>query len=213
MVNVSSIDPLVLHAWLSGRSISRGVPQPVPDRGGFRVDSNTDAEICRWVFPKIDSALIKLALSVQEPRRFVEVCAGADELRTVLPRHWQVQASYYFMQASDARLHRHLSKEYISNVSRTGDALEVRIWTGIGALAASGYGGETPAAFVYDRIVTAPEHRRRGLGHVVMAMLQAAKRHTGSRELLVATEDGRALYSKLGWRTISLYSTASIMMM
>jgi hypothetical protein len=43
-----------------------------------------------------------------------------------------------------------------------------------------------------------------------MTTLLAAKQHSSSPELLVATDDGRALYSTLGWETISPYSTASI---
>jgi len=43
-----------------------------------------------------------------------------------------------------------------------------------------------------------------------MTTLHAAKQHPSSPELLVATEDERALYSMLGWETISPYSTASI---
>lgn len=78
------------------------------------------------------------------------------------------------------------------------------------ALAASGYGVETDDAFVYDRIVTSEEHRRKGLGHAVMAALQKLKISPTVPELLVATEQGRALYASLGWQVISPYSTASI---
>lgn len=43
-----------------------------------------------------------------------------------------------------------------------------------------------------------------------MATLQNAKQYRTSRELLVATDEGRALYLQLGWETASLYWTASI---
>jgi GNAT superfamily N-acetyltransferase len=88
--------------------------------------------------------------------------------------------------------------------------LEARIFSETGALAASGYAAETRGVFIYDRIVTEPEHRRKGLGHTLMLTLHSARQHPSGPELLVATEDGRALYSTLGWETISPYSTASI---
>jgi hypothetical protein len=33
------VDPALLEAWLSARSIARGLPLPIPDQGGFRVDT------------------------------------------------------------------------------------------------------------------------------------------------------------------------------
>ncbi|WP_242443674.1 GNAT family N-acetyltransferase [Sphingobium sp. LB126] len=88
--------------------------------------------------------------------------------------------------------------------------LEARIFFETGALAASGYAVETGDICIYDRIVTEPDHRRKGLGHALMRALHDARRHVGGMELLVATQDGQALYSTLGWETISPYSTASI---
>ncbi|TDD65213.1 N-acetyltransferase [Jiangella aurantiaca] len=72
------------------------------------------------------------------------------------------------------------------------------------ALAAKGHlalSGEGDADAVADRIFTVPEHRRRGLGTVVMGALTAAARERGARNgLLVASQEGRKLYERLGWR-------------
>lgn len=209
MTKTSNVDPEILHAWLRGRSLARRLPPPIAEYGGFRVDSHTDAEVSRWVFPKVDAGLRDLARSIREPRLLLKLCGSADELRAILPSGWEIHAPNYFMQANGDRFARSLPKGYTSELLRADAAIEVRIWSDSGSLAASGYGGETRAALVYDRIVTAPDHRRRGLGHVVMATLQAARQNTGGPELLVATEEGRALYTKLGWRTISPYATAS----
>ncbi|MGK5034264.1 hypothetical protein [Janthinobacterium sp. LB3P118] len=65
----------------------------------------------------------------------------------------------------------------------------VRIVTGDGAVAASGYAVQYSSVFVFDRIVTEAAHRRR---------------------VLVATEDGLTLYASLGWHIQSPYSTAAI---
>lgn len=83
-----------------------------------------------------------------------------------------------------------------------------RITAPDGVLAASGHAAEAAGVFIYDRIETAPEHRRRGLGGIVMNALNAHRKSTNAPELLVATEDGRRLYASLGWTVLSPYSTA-----
>jgi GNAT superfamily N-acetyltransferase len=89
-----------------------------------------------------------------------------------------------------------------------GPVCHVAILGEDGTLAASGYAAETSEAFVFDRIVTAPAHRRRGLGAGVMAALRAMRSRHDVPELLVATEEGRCLYQRLGWRVLSPYATA-----
>lgn len=185
---------------------------PVPEYGGFRVDTNSDTEVARWVFPKMGPGLEGLARSINEPRYFLKLCGAAEELQAALPIGWEVHAPSYFMQASDGPIERHLTEGYRIEAKRVGMVSEARIFCETGALAASGYAAETREVFIYDRIVTEPQHRRKGLGHAIMTTLHAAKLHISSPELLVATEDGRALYSTLGWETISPYSTASIVM-
>jgi hypothetical protein len=41
------VDPQLLRAWLTARSVSRGLPAPVPDHGGWRVDVGYDAPCLR----------------------------------------------------------------------------------------------------------------------------------------------------------------------
>lgn len=186
------------------------MPAPVADRGGFRVDTNGEAEIKRWVFPTIGAGLRELAYSLDEPRHFLKLCGKAEDLRSALPQNWSLHPPGYFMQASAAHPDRPLPAGYRIEVRRDGMVAEVRIVSETGLLAASGYAVETTDAFVYDRIITEPAHYRKGLGSIMMAALQRTKQRHRTPELLVATEEGRALYGTLGWRTISPFSTASI---
>lgn len=53
---------------------------------------------------------------------------------------------------------------------------------------------------ILDRIFTAPDYRRQGLGtFVTRALLALAHEHDVSEGLLVATADGQELYEYLGW--------------
>ncbi|PZF80422.1 GNAT family N-acetyltransferase [Jiangella anatolica] len=77
------------------------------------------------------------------------------------------------------------------------------------ALAAKGHLALSAADAVADRIFTVPEHRRRGLGSIVMATLTTAARERGAvTGLLVASEQGRLLYERLGWRVVTELTVA-----
>jgi hypothetical protein len=203
------IDPLLLDAWLSARSVARGLPLPVPDRGGFRVDTNSDVEVVRWVFPRMGPGLEELAHSIDKPRHLLKLCGSGDELQAALPAGWELHTSSHFMQATEWPAERRLTKGYRIELTRAGMVSRAKIFSEEAALAASGYAAETKGVFIYDRIVTEIEHRRRGLGHALMTALRTTRRQPDSSELLVATDEGRALYETLGWKTISPYSTAS----
>jgi GNAT superfamily N-acetyltransferase len=95
-------------------------------------------------------------------------------------------------------------------VSSLGSAIKAAIISKDGSLAASGYAAEHGQAFVFDRINTHPAHRRRGLGRALMAALGEMQQSAGTTRVLVATEEGRALYSTLGWTLLSDYSTIVI---
>jgi GNAT superfamily N-acetyltransferase len=213
MVTKMAIDPVLLSRWVYGRSLARGLPQPVSDRNGLRVDTNSAVEVCRWIFPRALPELFQLAREVSRPGYLLKVCEPAHDLRAALPKCWQVEHTGYFMVATDSWESREISAGYTIDVQRSDPVTQVRIRASDGELAASGFAAETPDAFVYDRIVTAPAHRRKGLGRAVMTTLRETRRNPDLPGLLVATEDGRALYRTLGWQTLSLYSTASVSIM
>lgn len=57
---------------------------------------------------------------------------------------------------------------------------------------------------VYDRIITEPAYRRRGLAtYVTRALTAVALEHDAEAGLLVATADGLELYRYLGWENLA----------
>lgn len=208
------VDRLTVRAWLAGRSIARGLPPPIADHGGYRVDTNRPEEACRWVFADVEPGLRDLGRIIDAPGRFLKLCADADTLRSCLPDRWRIMAPGYFMTnrtlaepcglSADAAFARHYTLELV----RDGPVVSARVHARTGEIAASGHAAETPDAFVYDQIVTGPAHRRRGLGRVVMTALRSARRQGAGPDLLVATAEGKALYAALGWTQISHFSTA-----
>lgn len=84
-----------------------------------------------------------------------------------------------------------------------GDVVEVHVLAD-GVEAASGVLAVVGEDAVPSRIETAPEHRRRGLGSVVMGVLvQEALQAGATNGLLCASDDGLHLYRRLGWEAIA----------
>ena len=201
----------LIVAWLTARSIARGLPPPVPDRGGYRIDTNTKTEISRWVFPRINDGLGALASEIEAPLYALKLCGEPSALRAVVPERWEVEAAKYVMVAGAHRGRaRPLMEGYRLERFSNGAAAHVLVRAADGSVAASGHAAEAAGVFAYDRIETAPSHRRRGLGQVVMATLGEARPSAASRQVLVATEQGRGLYLSLGWTVDSPYATAMI---
>ena len=88
--SMTTIDPALVHAWLAARSLSRGLPVPVADSGGWRVDTNGEAELRRYVFAEAGAGLTRIARSIHEPRIFIKLCSDAQTLRALPPPGWAI---------------------------------------------------------------------------------------------------------------------------
>jgi GNAT superfamily N-acetyltransferase len=139
------------------------------------------------------------------------MCGTSEQLLALVPPYWQLQPQGYLMTHDGANFPMPtLPARYRLEVLIELPIAVARIFDADGSLAASGYAVEYCGVFIFDRIVTEAPHRRRGLGKVLMAALGATQQSNTARRVLVATEDGRALYSTLGWTTHSPYSTVVI---
>lgn len=208
-----SIDPALVLAWQTAHCIARNAPAPVPDRGGWRVDTHSDKETRRWVFPRLCEGLREIAEEITAPLHYLKLAGTAEELRSALPPRWEIQPANYFMIATAAAAAtdtRPLPQGYTLELQRTGAVVRACILAPTGELAASGNAAQTADAFVYDRIETAADHRRKGLGLSVMAALSAAKQSAATPQLLVATDEGRSLYARLGWTVLGPFAAAVI---
>ena len=208
---MSAVSTELVRAWLSARSIARRLPGPVPHFGGFRIDTASEKEICRWVFVSAGPGIHELVRSIHEPRRLVKLFDTAAELRSIVPPEWAIDGGNWLMGLEgDVPAVEPLPSGYRLEQTANGPVTSVEIRCETGGLAATGFAAETAEAFVYDRIETDAAHRRRGLARAVMAALGATRRSKAARQLLVATAEGERLYSALGWRKLSPYSTAYV---
>lgn len=206
--SADGVDPGLLAAWVAARSMARGLAAPVADHGGWRVDTRSDIEWCRYISARADREIAALARTIERPQVFIKACTDDATLMHLLPDGWTLQQRAWVMTSLVEPPARHLADGYSLAVEIANDVISVRIAAPDGALAASGYAVETAGVFAYDRIVTSADHQRRGLGHAVMTSLRAQRRSAASREMLVATDQGRALYTSLGWTVQSGYASA-----
>jgi GNAT superfamily N-acetyltransferase len=125
----------------------------------------------------VERVLRDAGLHVKDTREWLMARGLADHPRRAVPDHYRTTAG------------------------GTG-VVRVEVLHPSGEPAASGQAAITGEDAVFDRIETAPTHRRRGLGSVVMANLAAVAVTRGARHgILVASPDGQALYATLGWTT------------
>ncbi|WP_412537875.1 GNAT family N-acetyltransferase [Longispora sp. K20-0274] len=93
---------------------------------------------------------------------------------------------------------------YRLRITEGDSSVGVTVLAGDGTEAARGWIGLAGTDAIVDRILTEPEHRRRGLGSVVMTALAGAALDRGARTgLLIASTDGQALYGRLGWHRLA----------
>jgi GNAT superfamily N-acetyltransferase len=205
------VDAQLVETWLRARSLVRKLPQPVPDHGGLRVETDSTEEIRRYVFAHAVEGLRELAATIKIPRILLKFCGPQDAMRELLPARWQFQPPGYIMvRDHSATIRRALPVEYRLEVTYEENLRFGRILTSDGDVVAFGYAAQYAGVFIYDRIVTNPLHRRRGLATALIGALEAMRTSRAYREILVATQDGRALYTALGWTLYSPYTTAFI---
>ncbi|MEU4394936.1 GNAT family N-acetyltransferase [Kribbella sp. NPDC023855] len=188
-------------AWAAGWAITRGTPPPVAVPEGYRIDVGLPGHVTRYVLPTHSPAL---AARLTTPDTWLKICAD----QPALDARWQVQPPEYLMSTQLTSEPPACAPEYELEVVRAGSVIDVVI-SAEGERAAAGKAGLTGEYAVIDQVVTEPQHRRRGLGTTVMRALSQAARDSGARTgVLVATADGQALYSRLGWALLSPVTAA-----
>lgn len=205
-----SADPDLLAIWTRGWALTRGVAPPLWDAGGWRIEVGQADQVRRFVFADADEAAARCAAGITGANVFLKVCAEEATVRALLPGGWVLRPPG-FMMTLDGPMPAGAAPDNActTTVSQAGPVTFCDIRTASGEEAARGRAVIVDDRVIYDRIAVAPDHRRRGLGGQVMRALESATGGPG-RGVLVATEDGQALYRRLGWRLHSPYTTAVI---
>ena len=195
-----------LDAWVRCWVLARGASGAVRTPHWWWVPTGTARERCRWVLTTASVGAVRAAAA--EAGSATDHVKTAGDPATWLPHlgpGWEPEPPTWLMTRILDPVHRPPAPAgYRVEVAAAGGTSTVTVHAGDGNLAAGGHAAVVGAHATFDRIVTEPGHRRRGLGSLVMTHLAAAAHDGGARSaVLVASAEGRALYTTLGWRTRS----------
>jgi GNAT superfamily N-acetyltransferase len=208
------IDPEIVARWAAGWAVSRGVQPPVPVHDGVYLEVGLPEQQARYVFPALRADVIRsLVNEIDEPWVYLKLCAAHATAAPLFPEPWRVEDAGFLMAAE-------IGPGTGPVAVPAGYTLSLQLQRGVAMAAVTTEAGE-PAAqgrlvvredtAVFDQIETREPHRRRGLGGFVMnALAHEAVAHGARRGLLAATHVGHALYTSLGWRVLSPYTSAFI---
>ncbi|MGW6206308.1 GNAT family N-acetyltransferase [Streptomyces sp. NPDC055089] len=200
------MDTALMRAWVEGWAVSRGAAPPVVEPWGFTVDVGLAGHVTRHVLADADESLVrKVTETAAAPGTWIKVFLPLQTVAPWVTPGWRFDDDGFLMSAP---LH--------PTAARAPDGYQVRTWarggvtrvlvrTEGGAFAARGQVAvSTRGCVVVDQVETSPDHRRKGLGSLVMRTLGNAAVATGSSTgVLAATTEGQSLYEALGWHTHS----------
>ncbi|GAA2714618.1 MULTISPECIES: GNAT family N-acetyltransferase [Streptomyces] len=196
----------LVQAWIDGWVVSRGAADPVEEPWGWSIDVGQTRHVWRHVVPEPNEMTVrKLADGTSAPWTWLKLFAEDDAIRPWVGPGWRFDQPGFLMTCPLQAERPAVPAGYTVTTWTRGDVVRVLVRTTDGHFAARGQiaRGSGPTA-VADQIETSPDHRRRGLGSLVMRTLQNAAYEAGARTgVLVGTPEGRQLYTSLGWTTHS----------
>ena len=196
----------LVRRWEKGWERARSLAPAEPIDGGLRIvclQPSRDIEIL--ALDDSPSSLTKLAR-----RLGTETTSAWLTVPTTRPQPTSTtlaNAGLTFHSRSEALMAIDLNPDspaaqpggYELAVNHDGDTITATVTRGA-EVAASGVAGLHGTDAILDKITTEPEHRRRGLGRTVMSALTTAALERGATAgILIASLDGQALYTPLGW--------------
>lgn len=203
----------VTSRWVAGWAAARTLPEPEDLGDGIIVhcrQPGREFEIfCGRadVDPGTVDRLAARVLARPEPTWLTVATTRADGvLKRLREAGLDVLKTAEQLMTIDLREHPRFAvpEPYRLVTEASGALVSVELRDPDGEIAARGAAGLTGADAVMDRILTWPEHRRRGLGNAVMSALATAAVARGAAHgLLIASEEGQHLYARLGWAAVA----------
>lgn len=191
----------LVRTWINGWVISRGSSDPVDEPWGWTIDVGQPKHVVRHVLPEPSEADVrKIVDATSAPGTWLKLFAEDQAVLPWVGPGWQRDLTGFLMTRQLTPERTGVPAGYTLTSWSRGGVSRVLVRTRAGHFAARGQFARAGAHVVVDQVETAAEHRRKGLGGLVMRTLQNAAYEAGATTgLLVGTPEGRALYSSLGW--------------
>ncbi|MEU0113400.1 GNAT family N-acetyltransferase [Streptomyces bobili] len=207
----------VVRAWVDGWVVSRGAAPPVREPWGFTVDVGQSAQVSRHVLAAVgdgveEETVRKVADGVTATGVWMKVFQHPAPVGGWLGKGWWVDPEPGWLMTVPLPVrtgHPRVPDGHRLRRWTRGGVTRLLVTTPDGSFAARGQVAPTGATAVFDQIETAPEHRRRGLGSLVMRTLAETAVSQGAETgILAGTPAGRALYESLGWTVTAPLTSA-----
>jgi GNAT superfamily N-acetyltransferase len=223
------------EAWVQGWVLSRQTPAAIDHGTHLTIPVGVPGHMVRHVFPALNTdALQALARGECVAGTWLKVVASREAVRPLLPPNWEIHEREYLMLAplgntspasrgnvalplsliptGDGRLRPALGRSDapMVNFERNGNVVAARLLGPNGDSAAHAKAALLGSTAVFDQVVTELHQRRKGYGSMLMSFLATECWFKGATVgVLVATEEGRLLYSALGWQVASEVTAVS----
>ncbi|MGW7413628.1 GNAT family N-acetyltransferase [Streptomyces sp. NPDC054863] len=195
-----------VRAWTEGWAVSRGAADPVPQPWGVTIDIGLPKAVTRHVlfdaYASDGTTVRKLLRPDAAPGTWIKFVEPPEAVAPWMAEGWEYDTPGHLMSLE---LTPDLSAPDVPtgctrrSWTRAG-LTRVLVLAADGSLGVRGQVAVTGRTAVVDQVETNPAHRRKGLGTLMMRTLQAYAAQQGAQDcVLGATDDGRALYSNLGW--------------
>lgn len=188
------------EVWAHGWALARDVGAPTRSGQAHRLEVGLPQHRVRYVVASA-RALARHAPSWNGPGTVVKVFGPRPEAVAALGSGWRVGRGEVLMTAPLTARRDPAPEPYRLQIQSQGGTHRALALTWQGEPAAEAWAALHGSHAVFDRVCTAPAHRRRGLGRALMGALGRISASQGAeRGVLVATQAGRALYRSLGWQ-------------
>ncbi|MFJ9716473.1 GNAT family N-acetyltransferase [Streptomyces sp. NPDC101213] len=207
----------VVRAWVDGWVVSRGAAPPVREPWGFTVDVGQPAHVSRHVLAAVGDGVEEetvrgVADGVRGAGVWLKVFQDPALVGDWLGEGWWTDPEPGWLMTAPlpARTgHTRVPDGYGLSRWTRGGVTRVLVTAPDGSFAARGQVAPTGATAVVDQVETAPAHRRRGLGGLVVRLLAERAAAEGAETgVLAGTPAGRALYESLGWTVTAPLTSA-----
>ncbi|MEU7722729.1 GNAT family N-acetyltransferase [Streptomyces tibetensis] len=205
-----------VQAWVDGWVVSRGASPPLAEPWGWTIDVGTYGHVTRHVFgatgEDLDETTVrKVAAAVTGHGVWLKAFRDPEVVSGWLDDSWWIdpEPGYLMTVPLEADGAPDAPDGYRLRAWSRGGVTRLMVAAPDGSLAARGQIAARGEIAVVDQIETAPEHRRRGLGSLVMRTLQHTAAQQGARTgVLAGTPAGRGLYEALGWDVVATLTSA-----
>jgi len=206
----SGIDPGLMRDWLTGWTLARRTPAPVAEGDHWFVDVGWPEQKRRYVFCGPSHKIAELARTIRDPWVFLKGCMPDTAMAGLLPDGWMLTPPRFMMTCEALQpLAPALPAGYRLEVDSGAAIPSATIMDCSGGPVATGQVVQSGARAIFDSIKVGDGHRRRGVGRALVGALTEMARNRGlTQGVLVATQEGRALYESLGWRFHAPYASA-----